>query len=163
MTLTFKNDPEILRYVVQAHEKLINTLGESIGEDNIRVMVFFQPIPAYLGRIGRKHGGNMLGLDRLASNAVLWTGGVSITSDELSLAIARTHANNMLTDIKEFSRSVNGDVDFVYLNYADASQDPLGSYGSDNVQFLRDVAAKYDPSGAFQRRIPGGFKIDSVV
>ena len=64
----------------------------------------------------------------------------------------------MLTQIKTFSQAVNGDVDFIYLNYADASQDPLGSYGIGNVRFLWDVVAKYGLTGTFQRRIPGGLR-----
>ncbi|KAI0134335.1 hypothetical protein BJ170DRAFT_716808 [Xylariales sp. AK1849] len=49
------------------------------------------------------------------------------------------------------------------LNYADASQDHLGSYGLPNVQYMRDVAARYDLAGVFQLRVPGGFKILRVA
>lgn len=48
---------------------------------------------------------------------------------------------------------------FKYLNYADRSQDPLGSYGAQSLEFLKRTSAKYDPSGVFQKRVPGGFKI----
>lgn len=48
---------------------------------------------------------------------------------------------------------------FEYLNYAAPFQDPLGSYGAHNLQFLRDVAGRYDPDGFFREALPGGFKL----
>ena len=48
---------------------------------------------------------------------------------------------------------------FQYLNYAEKSQDPIGSYGTEMKNRLRAVSRKYDPAGVFQRRVPGGFKL----
>jgi len=48
---------------------------------------------------------------------------------------------------------------FKYSNYADSSQDPIGSYGKTNVEFLEKISKKYDPRGVFQRQVKGGFKI----
>ena len=45
------------------------------------------------------------------------------------------------------------------MNYADASQDVLGSYGEVNVRKMLAVLRKYDPEGIFQKRVPGGFKL----
>ncbi|KAK8047712.1 hypothetical protein PG996_015776 [Apiospora saccharicola] len=39
------------------------------------------------------------------------------------------------------------------------SQDVLGSYGPENVDKMRQVAAKYDPDRVFQKLCPGGWKI----
>lgn len=50
----------------------------------------------------------------------------------------------------------------VYLNYADPSQDPLASYGEENVKFMKKVAAEYDAPGVFQTLCPGGFKLSKV-
>lgn len=49
--------------------------------------------------------------------------------------------------------------EFVYLNYANQDQDPISTYGRENVASLRAAAAKYDPRGVFQRQVPGGFKL----
>ncbi|KAI0877362.1 hypothetical protein GGS24DRAFT_447517 [Hypoxylon argillaceum] len=68
----------------------------------------------------------------------------------------------MAVKLGEFAESVQGDMKFIYLNYADSDQDPLGSYGVANIQLMKDVAAKYDPVGVFQTRIPGGYKISQV-
>ena len=48
---------------------------------------------------------------------------------------------------------------FVYLDYANQVQDPIQSYGPENVARLRAAARKYDPRGVFQRLVPGGFKL----
>jgi hypothetical protein len=48
---------------------------------------------------------------------------------------------------------------FHYLNFAAWFQDPLGSYGVEQKAKLKEVARKYDPTGVFQRQVPGGFKL----
>lgn len=69
----------------------------------------------------------------------------------------------MLTDgIQKFATEHGTAVDYLYLNYADKDQDPLSAYGADNVRFMKEVAAKYDPSEVFQTLLPGGFKISKV-
>lgn len=51
---------------------------------------------------------------------------------------------------------------FRYLNYSDISQDPLSTYGENNIKQMQEVAVKYDPNGIYQRLVPGGFKISRV-
>ena len=77
-----------------------------------------------------------------------------VDSDEASLAIAQANLEAMSSKVKKYSESVKGHLDLIYLNYAAASQDPLGSYGVDQVSYFRDVTVRYDPTGVFQRRIP---------
>jgi hypothetical protein len=48
---------------------------------------------------------------------------------------------------------------YTYLNYAYKTQKPIQGYGSSNVKKLQAISKKYDPSGAFQRLVPGGFKL----
>jgi hypothetical protein len=45
------------------------------------------------------------------------------------------------------------------MNYAAAWQDPILSYGAVQVGKLQEAAAKYDPFGFFQEKVPGGFKL----
>lgn len=59
--------------------------------------------------------------------------------------------------------SVNGAVDFRYLNYCHATQDPLSTYGEASLKKIREAATKYDPAGVFQTRVPGGFKIPAAL
>jgi hypothetical protein len=48
---------------------------------------------------------------------------------------------------------------YKYLNFAAWFQDPFGGYGKEQKMKLREVARKYDPTGVFQRQLPGGFKL----
>ncbi|RWA11959.1 hypothetical protein EKO27_g3135 [Xylaria grammica] len=48
---------------------------------------------------------------------------------------------------------------FLYINYAAPWQDPIKSYGPDNVARLQRVRRKYDPDRVFTDLNPGGFKI----
>lgn len=64
--------------------------------------------------------------------------------------------------MEEGMASIGARERFTYLNYAASFQDPLASYGDANVQFLKRVAAKYDPEGVFQMLVPGGFKISKA-
>lgn len=68
-----------------------------------------------------------------------------------------------MQELEDLAKQVDGHVGFRYLNYADGSQDPLASYGADNIRKMKAAAAKYDPNGVFQKRVPGGFKISKVT
>lgn len=47
---------------------------------------------------------------------------------------------------------------YQYLNYAATFQHPLESYGAENLDLLRGVSRKYDPTRVMQDRV-GGFKL----
>lgn len=78
----------------------------------------------------------------------------------LNLSISKSSEKypDTVARAEEIIRSVK----FRYLNYSDISDDPLATYGDDNVKQMREVANKYDPTGIFQTRVPGGFKISKV-
>ena len=50
---------------------------------------------------------------------------------------------------------------FTYLNFAAAFQNPLESYGDDQLWALKKVARRYDPKRLFQKQLVGGFKVSS--
>lgn len=126
--------------------------------------MFLQPLPTFLSDAGKRQGGNVLGLDSVGKNAVLWTLGLYVRKqDDAMLAKAYAEITAMSARVNQFAKDMGGDVPLIYLNYADASQSPLGSYGQENVKLIREVAEKYDPQGVFQRAIPGGFKIPRAV
>ncbi|KAL9115846.1 MAG: hypothetical protein Q9227_000214 [Pyrenula ochraceoflavens] len=141
LTLTFLNSPSILRKSVFLYNGLVSSLSEKIGPETFYAQMFFQPFPTYFGKLAQRNGGNVLGLDRIPSNAILWTAGVGIKNgDDSALAVAQAALSIMTTELREFASADGAAADLVYLNYADASQDPLGSYGPENVVFMKDVA-----------------------
>lgn len=58
-----------------------------------------------------------------------------------------------------YARSRGLDDPYLYLNYALKEQDPYAGYGNSLHQSMRAVASKYDPGQAFQKLVPGGFKL----
>ncbi|TDZ21367.1 FAD-dependent monooxygenase yanF [Colletotrichum orbiculare MAFF 240422] len=160
-TLTYKNDAAILRKSVDVHQDFVDKMKAAIGADEFTTQMVFQPLPTYFAKIAKDRGGNVLGLDNEAENTILWLGLVTINTVAQE-AIARAHMASAAAQIEDFAISVGGNINWRYLNYADPSQDPIKTYGGVNVDYIRQVATKYDPQGVFQKRIPGGFKISRV-
>jgi hypothetical protein len=161
-TLTFQNDKRILNRAVELHNEYVHHLIEELGPDNFKSTVFFQPFPKFISDISNQKGGNMLGTDRQEGNAIIWTGSVAVNSSQSGMAIAQTRMDRMVAELSRFSKELGDENRLVYMNYADESQDPLGSYGKKNVEHMKRVAARYDPMGVWQTRVPGGFKISRV-
>lgn len=116
-----------------------------------------------MAQTGERKGGNVLGLDSsLTKNAVLFllTLKTITAADE---AVIHARGGVFFARVDEAVKASGNSLPFVYLNYANPSQDPLGSYGVENVEFIRKVSTKYDPQDVFQRRVPGGFKISRVA
>lgn len=68
--------------------------------------------------------------------------------------------SKVLERIKAVAVSEGVQNDWVYMNYASQFQDVISSYGSGNKAALKRIAAKYDPTGVFQKLQPGYFKLD---
>ena len=162
-TATFKNDPEIVTHAVELHEKLVAEFKQFIPDGNFLTQCLFQPLSTLYGKRSVAAGGNALGLDRQKVNGLIFTA-VAMLRTEAQRAWAYPRIATWVDELKAFADTKidGGNLDWVYLNYADMSQDPLGSYGQRNVQRLKQVAAKYDPTGVFQGLCIGGFKISSV-
>lgn len=75
-------------------------------------------------------------------------------------AVLQGRHAKLVADVNSVARERDGERDFVYLNYADVSQDPSGSYSEENVRFMKKVARDYYPQGFFQKRVNCGFKLD---
>ena len=70
--------------------------------------------------------------------------------------------DSMIRDLSAYAESISKDNEFIYLDYAFENQNPLKSYGLENVEKLKAVSEKYDPRGVFQTLVPGGFKISRL-
>ncbi|KAH7304265.1 FAD binding domain-containing protein [Stachybotrys elegans] len=162
--LTIANDPRVMRYCLEQHDGLVADLKATLGPQNFSTILDFQPLPSYFVDIGVQKGGNMLGLERNLRNRIMFVSGVTLLTPDSISQFPRVYQklSVMLRRITAFAESVGSSDTFVYLPYADATNDPLGSYGAANVKHLRLAAKKYDPHGFFQHRVPGGFKIDRV-
>ncbi|KAF5021262.1 hypothetical protein F66182_6660 [Fusarium sp. NRRL 66182] len=109
-------------------------------------------------------GPNILGLAKsLPADSILFEArGTLLAADATYEGIVRSKMAQAMEEIRAFSASLPGHSSYLYMNYANPEQDVIGSYGAENVEFLRKTAAKYDPTGFFQKRVPGGWKVSRV-
>ncbi|KAM0443291.1 hypothetical protein ACHAQK_003654 [Fusarium lateritium] len=163
--ITVANDPRILRFIVSQYNDFVKDIIEKVKPANFSTIFDLQPMPSRVADYSVSRGGNMLGLERnnrdrvvAAPGAILFGGQYS----EQDVALIYQLSTAMNARIIAQAKSLGLSEDWVYLAYGDAQQDPLGSYGRANVHHIRQVAHKYDPDGFFQKRVPGGFKIDRV-
>ncbi|KAI1455764.1 hypothetical protein F4805DRAFT_468505 [Annulohypoxylon moriforme] len=161
-TASFKNDTRIVTHAVELHEKLVLEFKDFIPDGDFSTQCIFQPLPTLYGTVSVAAGGNAMGLERQKSNGLLFLAVAMVrTKSQYDWAYPKIKA--WLEAMKSFADTVEGgNLEFVYLNYADASQNPLGSYGEGNLRRLKEVAAKYDPEQVFQTLCPGGFKVSKV-
>ncbi|KAK7755544.1 hypothetical protein SLS62_002478 [Diatrype stigma] len=161
-TLTYKLDARIVKKTADVFEKMGEKLRGLIPAGDFYISLVLQPLPTTFGAHSAARGGNMFGLDRIADDCVLLVAAVEVATPEISETIGFPALRDAIAEIEAYAESVAGNVGFRYLNYCDGSQDPFATYGADNIRKMKDAAAKYDPTGVFQTRVPGGFKISKV-
>ena len=160
-SITYKNEVELYHKTLEIREKFIEDWKAQSPDGDFYVHAIFQSIPTIFAEHGVAKGGNMLGLDRVTDNAVLFQIQMMVKGEDQE-AEARKRLQVFREELKQHTVDVGLDVDWEYLNYAEMTQDPLKTYGEENVAYLKEVALKYDPDQVFQTRVPGGFKISEV-
>lgn len=58
---------------------------------------------------------------------------------------------------EEISKKNGTYIPFKYANYASRDQNPLATYGPDNLAKLKEIALKYDADEVFQKLQNGGW------
>ncbi|KAF2164260.1 hypothetical protein M409DRAFT_25603 [Zasmidium cellare ATCC 36951] len=159
-TLTFKNDIRVMKKAHEAFLKVTETLTADAKGD-YGFYCLYQPIPTLFAKHGLDKGGNVLGLDRFNETLILWEAYLKWQGQEQD-ELFQAQATFLRNEISEYTKSIASDNPWLYLNYADAAQNPLEGYGEANVNKIRAASKKYDPNGVFQYMVPGGFKISAV-
>ncbi|KAJ4990702.1 6-hydroxy-D-nicotine oxidase [Stagonosporopsis vannaccii] len=161
-TLTFAND---LRVMKEAHniymEVVANLKEKAVGDWQIYIL--YQPLTPAFWRNSVLRGGNILGLERFdGQNLCLYQPYISWQGDAQNELFQQAGAE-LIRRIRAYAVSIGADNPYLYLDYADVTQDPLAGYGWENVKKMKVAAEKYDPQGVFQKLVPGGFKISKVA
>ncbi|KLU85117.1 FAD binding domain-containing protein [Magnaporthiopsis poae ATCC 64411] len=120
-----------------------------------------QPLSARQLSLGARTGGNVLGLEDRTETLMMFLGMTAYKDAAQKEYVDRKMAA-WTASISEFAKTQGVDDKFLFLNYAGLNQSPLRSYGEKNLEFMRKVAAKYDPTQVFQNRVPGGFKLKNA-
>lgn len=150
----------MIRKNVEFHRRMVEEIEEGCSNCDFETQAFFQPLPSIVSKRGVERGGNVLGLEGQTENAIILLASVAV-KDSQHFAMARDRVLKWKAAAEEHGNRMRGLLPYLYMNYADGSQDVVASYGNASVSKLRSVAEKYDPHGMFQTRIPGGFKIPS--
>jgi hypothetical protein len=157
-TLTVKNDGRIVKKSVELHKKVVEEMLEIADPEDFTTKILWQPIPKAFAEVGEKNGGNVMGLEDHQGNALMLLVYVQTNSSELE-AIGHRKAQDLGHEVKRYAEDLGAVVPWLYINYADSSQDPVKSYGQKNRKFLEKVSKKYDKKGFFQKKVQSGFKL----
>ncbi|KAK8034796.1 6-hydroxy-D-nicotine oxidase [Apiospora rasikravindrae] len=159
-SLCFKNDIDIVNKAASLWEDLTSEAESAFPGEGWGLNSVFQPLAQFYGQIGS--GQNVLGLDEtLEHDSIIWLADATMSTPEQEAYLQRVMG--CLTDTLEaYTAEKGGYTQWRYLNYVDPSQNPLKSYGKDNVRLMKEVAAQYDPVRFFQKRVSSGFKISKI-
>ncbi|KAL7935512.1 hypothetical protein V8C35DRAFT_299670 [Trichoderma chlorosporum] len=149
LVYSFKNsNASVYMELIQIWEGLVTPLNDIEGLD---VQFLIQPHAV-------SNGTNSMGLTAGEKDLVMVDMTIAYTN-AADDATVQTAIQNIVNQQKSYLSKQGLLIPFVYLNYADKSQDPISSYGSAQKAKLQATSKKYDPKGLFQTANPGGFKL----
>ena len=148
----------MLQKAVDLHDDVVATLQSVSKTGDFTTMALFQAVPKIYGDHSLDRGGNVMGQQEIGEDVIMFMSGVHVSEPELKGA-ARELALDWMAKFKAYAKSVHALKSWMYLPYADESQDPFSGIGKENCEKIKAAAIKYDPDGIFQHRAPGGFKV----
>lgn len=158
--MVFHNERRILDKAAEIFLQLIEDSNRAFPDGTFNLNFVLQPMPKFYGQ--KNAGNNVIGLDKtLTQDSIILAAEVAATTLE-ERAYFTARISQVIAELEEYTKSIDAYVPYKYMNYADPTQDVLSSYGAENVAFLKRVAKEYDPSGFFQTRVTGGFKLSNV-
>jgi hypothetical protein len=159
ITATFKNDAALMETIFQLGNATVASVQDTPG---LFMALSFQPVPQVMIQKAKVNGGDALGLDEKDGDLAVWN--VALWwQNEADDAKMYEAARKLLQDAKAQAKKNDLLNEYTYLNYAlrygKFTQDVIASYGVASQKAMRQVSKKYDPTGLFQRAVPGGFKL----
>lgn len=109
---------------------------------------------------GVEKGTNALGLDTNPGNRTLGIIYYAVTFKNIDDAERVLPAHDEFVKSQQELAARRGLLHpYIMLTYSGWNQPAISSYGAENVAKLKEIAARYDPTGVFQRLVPGGQKL----
>ncbi|KAJ0114775.1 hypothetical protein J7T55_004516 [Diaporthe amygdali] len=144
--------------MLQAIHKVWNDAVSAVRNvSGISWVLSFDPVPPCF--YARHAASNALGLSGRNGAALLvllldvrWS---EATDDETVASTAKL----LFEAIKHEAQKIGAFDPFIYLNYAGPDQNPIATYGAENVQRLRAIRSRADPGELFTEQVPGGHKV----
>jgi hypothetical protein len=116
----------------------------------------FQPISSKLVQAGLDRGGNVLGHDNVNQTWLVLDIGWWREEDD---TVAHDATRSLIEKIEKATKADNSYLRYIFMNDASWDQAVINHYGTNNVRFMHQVRAKYDPSFTFHDLVSGGFKL----
>jgi hypothetical protein len=155
-TLTFQNNEAFMSTLKNLSDTIFGPLVTAKVDPYLQTSMVLQPLTKAMLNPGC--GKNSLGLCPSDGNLVF----VDLTVSwalESSSAVLQNASNQFVAQATAMAKAAGVLNDYIYLNYALQTQDPIASYGAANQAQLRAVSKQFDPTQAFQKLVPGGFKL----
>ncbi|KAK6822515.1 hypothetical protein PG987_014060 [Apiospora arundinis] len=150
------------RIIQKTHERsaqLTQAVRDLGSPDHFSLGYVLQPVLRNMAAQSQARGLDTVGLgSQMPHDSAMFMIMAEFDTPELHAAAA-PHIEAAFDDIEAFAAGLDCKTSWLYLNYCDPAQNPLATYGPEAVRRLKEVSAKYDPDGVFQKRVPGGFKI----
>ena len=140
-TLTFANDVRVVDKAALLNAGFVADVLAAVPADQLSAQSMFHPMPKLFFELGRGRGGNVLGMDRVEGDSLQWMIACQCETAEQE-KVLHERLLRFKNDLADYARSIGVLRDWQYINYADPTQDPVASYGPDNVAFLKQVSAK---------------------
>ncbi|KAB8274993.1 6-hydroxy-D-nicotine oxidase [Aspergillus minisclerotigenes] len=155
---TMSSQPSLEVY--ETAERVRMEQGNLLSDvEGLRISNVIQPMSSISIKQSRKVGRNPLGLEEVGQQWLLAMADWNNPADGDRVRQAMRH----VVDATEATAKANGTyLPSQYCNYASLDQDPLASYGAENLERLRAIASKYDPDGVFQTLQSGGWLLSRV-
>jgi FAD/FMN-containing dehydrogenase len=151
-----KVDAQLYKDVYKFWQEQASAVHASTGAN---MSFTLQPIPANLAQEGINKGGNPMGIPKETHQ--WWTTLIDWANAEDD-DVVRGVAIATERKWKELGEEKGLHIPYRFLNDASRDQNPLASYGAENLRKLKQVAAMYDPSQVFQNLQNGGFLVSKA-
>ncbi|ORX95729.1 hypothetical protein BCR34DRAFT_628973 [Clohesyomyces aquaticus] len=157
-TATYANNATMM----EAFFKLANQTVQQLPSDPaFSFSLSYQPLTKNMASQGARFGGNSYGLENLEQDHAIYVVNLrwsSAENDNVNDDLIR----DLFTASDVAAQSMGLYHPLKYTNYASLWQNPISTYGNQNIKELWDVSKEYDPQQIFQERVPGGFKLPKL-
>jgi hypothetical protein len=157
-TTSFHVSPTIVQKVHALWKSLVPEICETYTYANPSAELTFQALPPPPSNPSTPNSLGFSANEAHVNNLVFLQ--IVFTFDGAEAAVGLDKGlKDLIEVVEELTQEEGVYHPYKYLNFAAWFQDPLGSYGKEQKKILKAVSRKYDPTGVFQKQVPGGFKL----
>lgn len=154
------NDFQVLDSIEKRLRQYADSMTAAAPDSEFNVLIQFQPVTQSIVDHSMAKGGNIMNLEAIVADGpvIMWLVALTVDTAE-NQEILLPMGQQFVKDINDDTNAQGTNKNWNYLNYAWADEDPISTYGTESIEFLKKVAGEYDPTGVFQHLRQTGFKI----